>query len=136
MSLENIYRLLWVLAILVIASVPSLAYITLRNAWVIDDVAKSQNITSQQAEAAKNQSLQNNQQIREVNRTIKMMNATASDFYADRNTAFNITLKELSGIALSQKQTEENILGNLTDHRIITNLTRDQILNILNNESR
>src|SRR5688572_20975455 len=52
------------------------------------------------------------------------------------NLRGNTTLNAIADVILDFGNVEKNILGNLTDHRLVANFTRDQVLNIQNDTQR
>lgn len=86
----------------------------------IDEVHKQQ-------QKIEDQSQQNGKEIKQIKATLK-------DFIKDRNTAFNYTYSKLENISSmnqdvlqQQINNEENILGNLSRHRIVANDTNDRV---------
>lgn len=51
------------------------------------------------------------------------------------NIRANLTLGAVGDVIADLRQTENNILGNLTDHRIVSNETRDTIIESVNNNN-
>lgn len=105
----------------------------------------------EQAKTTANQSIENGKAIHQVNQTvikaIDKVNHTVTytnesffaflDNYYERQAigneranatleGFNNLTKYIQEVLEIQLSNEENIIGNLTDHRIIQNLTRDQ----------
>src|SRR5688500_8757087 len=82
---------------------------------------------------AKEQSKQNSRDIKVINQTVEYMNASQTDFFNDRNIAFNNTFQkldeiwnEIRAVLKVQINNEDNIIGNLTDHRVLQNVSRDE----------
>lgn len=153
---KYLYAIMVMMVILAV-SIPILSYITVRNSEIIFHVYDTSNDTKEivkevhltanatqiQAEINQNQSVQNSKQISSLNESF-------INFAQDRNKAFNITLKNQNESFANQRQilkyqianelqiidTEKNVLGNLTDHRRISNLSNAEELEIANNNSK
>lgn len=153
---KYLYAIMVMMVILAV-SIPILSYITVRNSEIIFHVYDTSNDTKEivkevhltanatqiQAEINQNQSVQNSKQISSLNESF-------INFAQDRNKAFNITLKNQNESFANQRQilkyqianelqiidTEENVLGNLTDHRKLENLSNAEELEIANNNSK
>lgn len=92
-------------------------FAVLTSVWLISGKVDEQSLRTEEnsrearnaASLAKNQSEQNGLDILSMNKTIEYMNASQTDFFVDRNLAFNETFKifndVLSGISETQNDT-------------------------------
>jgi hypothetical protein len=85
------------------------------------------------ATKVENKSDTQGEQLQAINQTVSIVQEKA-------NVRGNVTLEAiailLNQILITQNQTDDiahNIIGNLTDHRLVANFTRDEILELQNN---